>query len=200
MERFGARYLFVGALAESVYGGKVVEGRARALVASSRPRGAGTLAVEFRPPIVRTVLYRAARQLGSAVQSVEEGFVPPLAQLRLVAESAATEELAPGREIALFKLYERVAGARLRLFGATPGAPAVFEAEIETPRGRRFPYVALVTTDGTGSFELRFPYSTAVGPGSRVVRARWMVDGTERPVPDIPERAVVNGETVDRRW
>jgi asparagine N-glycosylation enzyme membrane subunit Stt3 len=196
MERRGAGYLFVGELAETYAGLMIAPAERDRWVASSRG-GAAALAVEFRPAIVRTVLYRAARQLGSAVASPSEGFVPPLRALRLVAESAAVERLADGRDVASYKLFERVAGVRLRVGGVAPGAAVLLEAEIETPRGRRFPYVDVVAADGAGLAELRFPYSTARADGAWAADLRVTAEGAPAMVPPaIDPAAVRSGATI----
>ena len=193
LEASGVRYLLVGELAETLSGLLPDDAARTRLVAASRLQPGGRLAIEFRPAIVGTVLYRAARQLGSAARAPGGGLVPPLRGLRLVDESAHGETLDDGRELPWFKLYERVAGARLVVRGLEPGSEVSLEAELASPRGRLFPWLDVVRAGAGGVADLRFPYSTGAARGARPLAIRVRAGERAIDVREIPERAVRDG-------
>ncbi|MBP1644371.1 MAG: Oligosaccharyl transferase, subunit, partial [Acidobacteria bacterium] len=193
LDRAGVRYLLVGELAETLSGLLPTEAERARLVAASRPAAGGRLAIDFRPAILSTVLYRAARQLGTAALAPDGRFVPPLRGLRLVEESARGETLGDGRELPVFKLYERVRGARLVVRGLEPTAEVSLEAELASPRGRLFPWLDVVPAGADGVAELRFPYSTGAARGVRPLAIRVRAGEREIDVREIPERAAREG-------
>ncbi len=197
MEARSIRYLLVGPLAETLSGLLASEEQRTRYVAASRIAADGTLAVDFRPPIVRTLLFRAARQLGTAVASASEGFVPPLRGLRLVAESAAVETLPDGRRVPEYKLYERVRGARLRSRGWRPGEEVTLEGTLRTSSGLEFPWFDATRADAGGLVELRFPYGSLPAEGARPLTLELGAGERRVPVEAIPEAAVRAGAPVD---
>jgi hypothetical protein len=197
LDRAGVRYLLVGELAETLSGLLPADADRARLVAASRPAPDRTLAIEFRPEIVATVLFRAARQLGTAALRPGGDLVPPLRGLRLIGESAAGETLDDGRELPWFKLYERVPGARLRVGGLEPGTPVALEAELVSPRGRAFPWLDAVRAGPDGIAELRFPYSTEAASGARPLAIRLRAGARDVDVRGIPERVAREGLALD---
>jgi len=197
LEARSVRYLLVGPLAETLSGLLASEEQRARYVAASRIAADGALAVDFRPPIVRTVLYRAARQLGTAVASASEGLVPPLRGLRLVAESRARETLPDGRRIPADKLFERVRGARLRSPGWRPGEEVALEGTIRSPSGIEFPWFDLARADSSGAVELRFPYWSSPADGARPLALELGAGARRVPIESIPEAAVRAGAVVD---
>ncbi len=197
MAERSVRYLFVGPLAETLSGLLASEEQRARYVAASRLAPDGTLAVDFRPPIVRTVLYRTARQLGTAVASVSEGLVPPLRSLRLVAGSAAVETLPDGRRLPQYKLFERVRGARLRSSGWRPGEEVALEGRMLTPSGIEFPWFDVGRADADGVVELRFPYWSQPADGARPLVLELGAGERRVPVQAISEAAVRGGAVVD---
>ena len=119
--------------------------------------------------------------------------MPPLRGLRLVEESARGETLGDGRELPVFKLYERVRGARLVVRGLEPTAEVSLEAELASPRGRLFPWLDVVPAGADGVAELRFPYSTGAARGVRPLAIRVRAGEREIDVREIPERAAREG-------
>lgn len=127
---------------------------------------------------------------GSASGAAIEGF-------RLVWESATTAPRHPLLEERL-KIYELVAGAELRVAGASPGAIATARVDVATSTGRRFRWSTLrrVAADGTASF--RVPYAT--GPnGSVVASACEVAAGGARAAAILPDAAVESGAPVELR-
>ena len=189
------RFLLVGEVGETLSGLlPTPDDRAR-FVSGSRLEG-GTLAVDFRPEFARTVLFRAARLFGGGALGPSGELVAPLRGLRLVSESAASERLADGREVALYKLFERVPGARLRVTGLPAAAPVRLEAELLTARGTELRYVDAAVAGASGEVEFRFPYATDARGGTRPLAVRISAGDSEVAVREIPERAVRNGEAI----
>jgi hypothetical protein len=93
-------------------------------------------------------------------------------------------------------LWERVPGARLEV-RAEPGSRLRVEIEVELPRARRrFRWWGEAGAGPDGLAILRVPYATdAATEELRVVRARWSLDGEERPLL-VPESAVRGGGRV----
>ncbi len=125
---------------------------------------------------------------------------PPLDFLRLVYASPlpdprrrlrGPEDVSPAAW-----LWERVPGARLEV-RAEPGSRLRVELEVELPRARRrFRWWGEAGAGPDGLAILRVPYATdAATEELRVVRARWSLDGEERPLL-VPESAVRGGGRV----
>ncbi len=89
--------------------------------------------------------------------------MPALSRLRLIAESDAVESIPGGGQVPAVKLYELVAGARLTLRGRTPGEEGVLLAAVQSPRGRRFPFVSPVRAGADSTIEIRIPYPSVAG-------------------------------------
>ena len=127
-------------------------------------RRGGRATIEFSPRIEPTILYRLAWRYGSAFPG-SSGLVPPLAHLRLVAESRETETIAGGSRVPYVKLYEIVPGAELRLTGLPPGELGMWLSAVRSPTGSRFPYVTPVAADSTGTIAITVPYPTVAADG-----------------------------------
>lgn len=192
-----ARYLLVGPLAETLSGLLASESERDRYVAASRPAPDGSLAVDFRPAVARTLLYRASRQLGTAVFSGRAGFVPPLRGLRLVAESAAVETLPDGRRVPAYKLFERVPGARLRSAGWRPGDEVRLEGTLRSPSGLEFPWLDVARADARGVVELRFPYATEATAEGRALGLALRSEAREVRVESVSESAVRAGSVLE---
>jgi asparagine N-glycosylation enzyme membrane subunit Stt3 len=135
----------------------------RRFVARAVPHGnRGT--IEFAAAIEPTLLYRLAWRYGSGFPGTS-GFVPPVARMRLVAESQALETVSGGAAVPYVKLYEIVRGAELQVGGLAPREEGVFLAAVRSPNGRRFPYVVLLQADASGTIAVTIPYPTTAGEG-----------------------------------
>jgi hypothetical protein len=142
-----------------------------------------------------------ARQDGAGTYDDAVGLVPPLRHFRLVAESAALERLASGVELPYVRLYERVAGVRLRAAGFRSGTAGHLVAWVRSPRGRLFAYAELLAADRTGTVSFTLPYPTAAAPGRSHIEGCEIQVGDDRlALPPIPEGAIARGlELVLRR-
>jgi hypothetical protein len=157
----------------------------------------GTGTIQFSPRILETLLYRLAWRNGSGIPGGEGEGVPPLSHLRLVAESEETEQIPGGPTVSYVKLYEVVAGARLRVMGRQPGEEGAFLAAVSSPRGRVFPFVAALKADSAGVMELVVPYPSIGDEGkSRFTECGIATREGRFAVPTIDERAIREGATV----
>lgn len=99
---------------------------------------------------------------------------------------------APG--IAPYKLFERVAGARLEI-EARPGTSVEAFVDVATPLGRTFRYAAHAVTADDGVASMRVPYAS--DPSTPVQVGRWRVRTDDTTVDvAVPETAVLRGESV----
>jgi hypothetical protein len=124
------------------------------------------------------------------------------------------ESIPGGGQVPSVKLYELVPGARLTLRGRAPGEEGVLLAAVQSPRGRRFPFVSPVRADADGTIEVRIPYPTVGSAGEstlvegqilfqpRLAEGRAGTSGGEEriPLPAIDAAAVHNGTTIDIAW
>jgi asparagine N-glycosylation enzyme membrane subunit Stt3 len=111
---------------------------------------------------------------------------------RLVYESAP-KRFGASPERPGFKVYEHVAGARLR--GSTmPRAAVRARLELRTNQDRSVDFVATTRADAAGCWEIRFPYATSDAPAAVSSGAEVEIrsgDRMRRVV--VPERAVQEG-------
>jgi asparagine N-glycosylation enzyme membrane subunit Stt3 len=117
---------------------------------------------------------------------------PAVRRHRLVYESEP-KRFGASPERPGFKVYEHVAGARLR--GRTrPQAAVRARLELRTNQSRAFDFVATTRADRAGCFEIRFPYATSDAPAAVSSGAEVEIQsgGRIRRVV-IPERAVQEG-------
>jgi dolichyl-diphosphooligosaccharide--protein glycosyltransferase len=192
-----SRYVLVRDLAASFQG--IIPDEAaknrfvqRAVIASS-----GMGQVEFSPAVAGTVLYRLTMLNGGGRPGPEGESVLPLAHFRLVAESEAMDTFASGLSVSAVKLYEVVRGARLRVTGLAPGEKAALLATVSSPRGRAFPYVALLQADAAGALEIVIPYPTVAAAGeSRFSDLKIATRAGRFEAPPLDAAAVGAGRTV----
>jgi dolichyl-phosphooligosaccharide-protein glycotransferase len=166
---------------------------------------------EYRPIAARTrvepdsVFSRLYLQDGAATEEAlalrgprvlrREHPMPALNRHRLVYETEPKPQ-SPSNGRAAFKVYEHVAGARI-VGRVEPGATVEASLEVETPRGRRFTWRALVEADPQGTFALRVPYATAGAPPSVRTAPRMRLRAGSRELElVIPEEAVLSGGDV----
>jgi len=145
------------------------------------------------------MLYRLSMLNGGGAPSAADTAALPLSRFRLVAESEAMDELVGGTAVAAIKLFAVVRGARLEVTGLAPDAEAALFAAVQSPRGRRFPYVALLRADARGALSIVLPYPTSPGaaPGASCFSDLQIATRSGRfAVPAIDEAAVRDGRTV----
>jgi len=120
------------------------------------------------------------------------GARPAVRRHRLVYESPP-KRFGASPERPGFKVYEHVAGARLR-GRSTPNAPVRARLELGTNQGRSFNFVATARADRDGCFEIRFPYATSGAPAavSSATEVEIRSGARIRRVV-VPERAVQEG-------
>lgn len=205
LDSLEARYLLVRDLAGTFAGLVPDAEESERYVARAAASGAGRAAIDFRPEIMHTALYRLAwrdgagflaeRPAGGARSS--QTWVPPISGLRLVAESDSLEAIPGGPTVPYVKLYERVRGALLRVQGLKPGEEAALLAKIRSPRGRSFAYVDRLVANASGTAEVSIPYPTiAVDGASRIESAEIVWRDRSAPLPAIDESAVRSGATI----
>jgi len=192
------RYLMVGELAPTFSGLVPDDAETRRFVVGGWQTSGDMAAVEFRPPILDTVLYRVTMQNGCGVMVEEDQrYVPALTHFRLVAESEQRIALAPGKSLAVVKLYEIVPGARIRMEGCPPHAAAGMVASVRSPSGHAFPYIQSTSVDRDGVLELVVPYPTRDRAGASFLeRGEVWVGNTSLPVPRLTVDDVAQGRTV----
>jgi hypothetical protein len=121
--------------------------------------------------------------------------LPALDAFRLVGESASRSAWR-AVEIPLAKLFEPVAGARVLVRGARPGARVEASTTLRTNQGREVAWATSATADGAGQARLRLPYAT--GPNGAVLAAAWRLsDGEGAAGLATSERAVLLGEPLE---
>jgi hypothetical protein len=206
LDSLRARYVLVRDLA-GTFAGLVPDAQARARYVARAAAGAGGRgAIDFRPEITHTALYRLAWRNGAGFLAeapspggarASEAWVPPFSGLRLVAESDSLETIPGGSSVPYVKLYERVRGALLRLEGLAPGEEAALLAKVRSPRGRSFAYVDRLVANEAGIAELSIPYPTIAPDGaSRIESAEIASQNRSMPLPVIDESAVQSGATI----
>jgi hypothetical protein len=205
LDSLRARYVLVRDLA-GTFAGLVPDVQARErYVARAATTDAGRGAIDFRPEIMRTTLYRLAWRNGAGFLAepsavgvrAAEAWVPPMPGLRLVAESDSLEAITGGPSVPYVKLYERVAGALLRVQGLAPGEEAALLAKVRSPRGRSFAYVERLVADEWGIAEIPLPYPTIAPDGaSRIESAEIVSRDCSAPLPRFDETAVQSGATI----
>jgi dolichyl-diphosphooligosaccharide--protein glycosyltransferase len=172
----------------------------RRFVARAVPQGVDRGRIEFAPAIEPTLLYRLAWRYGSGFPGAG-GFVPPVAHLRLVAESQALEPVSGGGEVPYVKLYEIVPGAKLEIAGLEPNEDGVFLSAVRSPTGRRFPFVMLLQADPAGTIAVTIPYPTTAAEEGE----SWIDEGEIRigretgrrlPLPAITNADVESGRRI----
>jgi len=134
--------------------------------------------------------------------------LPALAHFRLVTEGpvggVGLQDMFGGHrsdDAIPYKLFEVVAGARVEV-AARAGARVEIVADVASPSGREFRYVAAADADPAGTARLRFPYaSEGVGGVRAHVRApiRVRIDGDEVGELAVSERDVRRGAAVPFR-
>jgi len=105
--------------------------------------------------------------------------VPALERHRLVYEFATRKGPDPGR--ALFKVFQHVAGARIR-GRASPGSEVRARLPLVSPAGRHFEYASRTRADAEGRYELRVPYASAEPYRLRCGRDEGVLRVTEAAV------------------
>jgi hypothetical protein len=197
LDSLRARYVLVGDLA-GTFGGMIPDPAITArFVEATSPDTGDRAQIRFSAAIVPTVLYRLARLSGSGAPDAGGRFVPPLAHLRLVAESEETETLPGGGAAPWATLYERVPSARLVVRGLAPGQGGALLATIRSPRGRRIPYAVPLVADSAGTMNAAFPYPTR--PGARGFAESCAIDlGGDAPIViEVGEDDVRAGRTIE---
>jgi len=122
------------------------------------------------------------------------GQVAALGNYRLLAESPETVEVMQFRASA-YKLFGVVAGAALRIRGATPGSAVSATLPVRTDAGRAFLWRTQAVAGPSGSVELRVPYAS--GWNGKVQAGRCAVgDGKKGTEVAVSESQVVRGETI----
>jgi hypothetical protein len=115
-------------------------------------------------------------------------------------EPAPFEPIGPGpRSGILYKLFERVEGARL-VVAAPPATPVRARATVSVPTGRRFEFEAAGAASDAGIAELRVPYATEPGGAAAFADAPYRVDaGGASGEARVAESDVVLGREVPVR-
>lgn len=114
---------------------------------------------------------------------------------RLVGESAA-RSIWQVVAVPMFKLFQPVAGARLTVRGAAPGASVEARTRLRTNTGRVVTWSTHATADAAGVAGLRLPYAS--GMNGAVEAAPWWVgDGRTASGVAPSERAVLLGEPLE---
>ena len=133
----------------------------------------GTVPPVFNPG--RTLQNRLMMADGSVMKSGGE-LLPALGTLRLVHESdylaTPANGTAPG--LSYYKVFEAVTGAMVT-GRAAPGERVILDLDLQTGRGRRFPYLTLTYAGPDGQFSVRVPYATGVRQGDTQVLGDYAV-------------------------
>jgi hypothetical protein len=120
---------------------------------------------------------------------------PALDAFRLVGESQSTAVWGTVG-VPMFKLFQPVAGARVTVRGAAPGATVTALTWLVTPTGRRAEWSTAALAGPDGVARLRLPYAT--GRNGAVGASPWRLgDGRSSSGLAIPERAVLLGEPLE---
>lgn len=168
----------------------------RRFVAGAELSGAQGV-VRFTPAMTRTLLYRLAWRNGGGVAGDSAMAAPPLARLRLVAESEELDEAPGGAPLARVKLFEVVEGARLAVEGCEAGEEAILLATVRSPRGRRFPYLRSLQAGRDGALRVTLPYPTAAAADrSRIESGSIKTRGGDIALPAVSEDDVRLGREV----
>jgi dolichyl-diphosphooligosaccharide--protein glycosyltransferase len=200
LDSVGARYVLVRDLAAG-FQGLIPDAAVRArFVRDAVFAAPGRARIEFAPAIAGTMLYRLSVLNGGGAPSASDTAATPLSRLRLVAESEALDELGGGTRVAAIKLYAVVRGARLAVTGFAPDEDAALLAAVTSPRGRRFPYVALLRADALGALAITLPYPTS-SPGAAAGASHFSdlhiaTRSGRFALPPIDEAAVRDGRTI----
>jgi hypothetical protein len=142
--------------------------------------------------LVATRLWLWDGRWGEADGRLVEPGPPPLDAFRLVGESASNSAWR-AVEVPLAKLFQPVAGARLLVRGARPGARVEAATTLVTDRGRQVAWATAATADAEGLARLRLPYAT--GANGAVLATPWRLsDGAGAASLAVAERAVLRGE------
>jgi asparagine N-glycosylation enzyme membrane subunit Stt3 len=121
--------------------------------------------------------------------------VPAADRFRLVYESAGNPS-APQPPLATYKLFERVAGARVT-GKAPPGYAVEAQLELDTPRGRPFTFSTQAVADPAGDYGLVLPYPTQATSGA--VRSKGpyrLLSGPRTETIQVSEEAVQTGAVI----
>jgi hypothetical protein len=98
--------------------------------------------------------------------------------------------------VSMFKLFQPVAGARVTVRGARPGASVEARTALRTNRGRAVEWRTHATAGSDGVARLRLPY--AAGLNGAVRAAPWRLgDGRGASGVAPSERAVLLGEPIE---
>lgn len=120
------------------------------------------------------------------------GSGPALGGYRLLIESPGTEMVGNFPPAHLWKAFGVVAGARIALKGAAPGARVTARARIQTNQNRVFEWETTAPVNAEGHAELRLPYAT--GKNGLVQAGSYSIsDGTHQGTLDLEEKDVLGG-------
>jgi hypothetical protein len=116
---------------------------------------------------------------------------------RLVGESPS-RSIWHAVAVPMFKLFQPVAGARLTVRGATPGASVAARTVLRSNTGRIVEWATHAGADADGVATLRLPYAS--GLNGAVEAAPWRIDDGRAASGVAPsERAVLLGEPIEVR-
>ncbi len=122
---------------------------------------------------------------------------PAIDGFRLLAESGSIS-IWNAVGVSMFKLFQPVAGARVTVRGATPGASVEARTDLRTGRGRRLEWSTRATAGPDGVARFRLPYAT--GLNGQVEASPWRFSDGSRATGLAPgERAVLLGEALEAR-
>jgi len=98
--------------------------------------------------------------------------------------------------VPMFKLFQPVAGARVVVRGARPGASVEASTRLRTNRGRVVDWTTRATADAGGVARFRLPYAT--GPNGEVEAAPWRLSDGQRATGVVTgEAAVIFGQQLE---
>jgi dolichyl-diphosphooligosaccharide--protein glycosyltransferase len=148
-------------------------------------------------PDERSVYLALQLRDGSEREAGEAGeALPALTRHRLLYESRPLVRGGP-EEPALFKVFERVAGATIH-GRAAPGSEVRASVALRTNRERELRFATRARADAAGAYALRVPYATHGGPGSVEVADHYRLEcGVQSAALAVEERAVAEGLGVE---
>ncbi|UCE18596.1 MAG: hypothetical protein JSV84_17380 [Gemmatimonadota bacterium] len=157
--------------------------------------------IVFAPRMFPTVLYRLVwRYGGSFIDVQNQVYYPPLARLRLVAESRGRDETLSEPNVARIKLFEYVRGARIEVTRLPPHTEVILSTNIHTPHGRTFPYIQFLKSNEDGRVFFVLPYSNEGEQNTFADEYKLVMGDQDQALPLLTEQMILEGRIVQKAW
>ncbi|MBI5816666.1 MAG: hypothetical protein HZB29_13770 [Nitrospinae bacterium] len=196
LERRGVRYVVADYMLGIVDSAAIYTGQSPSQFhrAVTIPGASEPVSQLFLPKMIETIFFRLAKLAGSETSlsnaKGEKFIVPALDRFRMMVDSEKDDDMAQ------WKFYEFVNGARLAVHGGKPGERLEISYSFKSSAGRERVYRKNVAAGPDGVFHATLPYSSEKPEYGQVSKYRLLAQDGLKDELFVRERDVIAGEEI----